>query len=117
MTKMVTKKDISTATATKMTSKQIVDKFVQGAINWPREVKMGNKLIQTHGADIFTFIVLGKKVFSLSWFLTVEGGKFIAAEKKRMEVLTFNKAKEFVADSDGYENKFKPQKTLKDLLN
>jgi hypothetical protein len=60
----------------------IVKKFVLGNINWPREIKIAQKLIKKFNTFDFwnNLKELGSPPPSLAWFLKPEGKSFLIKE-------------------------------------
>ena len=60
----------------------IVKKFVKGNINWPREIKIAQKLVKRFNCFDFwdNLKELGSPPPSLAWFLKAEGKAFILRE-------------------------------------
>jgi len=59
----------------------IVKKYVTQKIDWPREIKIAQRLIKTYKGYSFWNSLKDLKLPSLAWFLTDEGKKFIATEQ------------------------------------
>ena len=59
----------------------IVKKYVNQKVDWPREIKIAQRLIKTHKGYSFWNSLKDLKLPSLAWFLTDEGKKFIATEQ------------------------------------
>ena len=60
----------------------IVKKFIRGNINWPREIKIAQKLIKRFNSFHFweNLIELKNPPPSLAWFLKPEGKAFLLKE-------------------------------------
>ena len=60
----------------------IVKKFVKGNINWPREIKIAQRLVKRFNSFDFwdNLKELGSPPPSLAWFLKSEGKAFILRE-------------------------------------
>lgn len=60
----------------------IVKKFVKGNINWPREIKIAQKLVKRFNSFGFwdNLKELGSPPPSLAWFLKAEGKAFLLRE-------------------------------------
>ena len=60
----------------------IVKKFVKGNINWPREIKIAQKLSKRFNSFVFwdNLKELGSPPPSLAWFLKNEGKAFLLKE-------------------------------------
>lgn len=60
----------------------IVKKYVKGQVNWPREIKIAQKLIKRFNSFDFwnKLIELGNPPPSLAWFLKAEGKAFLLKE-------------------------------------
>jgi hypothetical protein len=59
----------------------IIKKYVTQKVDWPREIKIAQKLIKTYKGYSFWNSLKDLKLPSLAWFLTDEGKKFIATEQ------------------------------------
>ena len=59
----------------------IIKKYVNQKVDWPREIKIAQKLIKTYKGYSFWNSLKDLKLPSLAWFLTDEGKKFIATEQ------------------------------------
>ena len=59
----------------------IIKKYINQKIDWPREIKIAQKLIKTYKGYSFWNSLKDLKLPSLAWFLTDEGKKFIATEQ------------------------------------
>lgn len=73
----------------------IVRKFVRGNINWPREIKIAQKLIKRFNNFNFwdNLKDLGSPPPSLAWFLKPEGKSFLL---KEYEMFSLNLNKEII---------------------
>ena len=79
----------------------LVKKFVRGSINWPREIKIAQKLIKRFNSFEFwdNLKELGSPPPSLAWFLKPEGKAFLLKEYEAFklnlnkEQITLNKNK------------------------
>lgn len=60
----------------------LVKKFIRGNINWPREIKIAQKLIKRFNSFEFwdNLKELGSPPPSLAWFLKPEGKAFLLKE-------------------------------------
>lgn len=60
----------------------VVKKFVKGNINWPREIKIAQRLVKKFNSFDFwdNLKELGSPPPSLAWFLKAEGKAFILRE-------------------------------------
>lgn len=60
----------------------IVKKFVRGNINWPREIKIAQKLIKKFNSFDFwdNLKELGSPPPSLAWFIKAQGKAFLLKE-------------------------------------
>jgi len=60
----------------------IVKKYIRGKINWPREIKIAQKLVKKFNCFDFwdNLIELGSPPPSLAWFLKSEGKAFLLKE-------------------------------------
>lgn len=72
----------------------IVKKYVHGLINWPREIKIAQKLIKKFNSFRFwnNLKELGSPPPSLAWFLKREGKAFLIKEYESFN-LKFEKSK------------------------
>jgi hypothetical protein len=59
----------------------IIKKYINQKVDWPREIKIDQKLIKTYKGYSFWNSLKDLKLPSLAWFLTDEGKKFIATEQ------------------------------------
>lgn len=94
----------------------IVKKYVNGNINWPREIKIAQKLIKKFKS--FNFWNSLKKLKnpppSLAWFLKPEGKAFLLIEYENFK-LSFDKQKIHLSKVKVGEDKkinFKPKTLL-----
>lgn len=73
----------------------IIKKFVKGNINWPREIKIAQKLVKKFNSFNFwnNLTELGSPPPSLAWFLKPEGKAFIL---KEYEAFKLNLNKELI---------------------
>jgi hypothetical protein len=79
----------------------IVKKFIKGNINWPREIKIAQKLVKRFNSFEFWYNLreLGSPPPSLAWFLKSEGKAFILKEYEEFnlnlnqELINLNKNK------------------------
>ncbi len=64
--------------------KLLVAKFVKSdKINWPKEIKIAQKLLKIKDDDQFWINLHSDlKITSLSWFLTKEGEAFLVAQER-----------------------------------
>ena len=60
----------------------IVKKYVKGQVNWPREIKIAQKLVKKFNSFDFwdNLQDLGSPPPSLAWFLKAEGKAFLLKE-------------------------------------
>jgi hypothetical protein len=67
----------------------IIKKYVQGQINWPREIKIAQKLIKKfHSSDFWVNLVqLKSPPPSLAWFLKLEGKAFLLKEYEKFNIV------------------------------
>ena len=97
----------------------VVKKFIKGNINWPREIKIAQRLIKRFNSFDFwdNLKELGSPPPSLAWFLKPEGKAFILKEYESFN-LTFDKGKvalkEFKIDED--KNICKKPKSLVEFI-
>jgi hypothetical protein len=64
----------------------IVKKFITKNIDWPREIKIAQKLIKNYPEYIFWNSLKVINLPSLAWFLTKDGENFLAIEKKKEQL-------------------------------
>ena len=69
----------------------IIKKYIQTNINWPREIKIAQKLIKQYKGDKFWNNLNSAKLNSLAWFLTEDGIKFINLELKKQNLKETNR--------------------------
>lgn len=72
----------------------IVKKYVKGVVNWPREIKIAQKLIKKFKSFHFwnNLKELGSPPPSLAWFLKSEGKAFLLKEYEYFNI-SLNKEK------------------------
>jgi len=72
--------------------KLIVIKYIKGNINWPREIKIAQKLVKKFNSFEFwdNLKELGSPPPSLAWFLKSEGKAFLLKEYESFN-MNFNK--------------------------
>jgi len=98
----------------------VVKKFVKGNINWPREIKIAQRLVKRF--DSFDFWDnlkdLGSPPPSLAWFLKNEGKAFILSEYEKFK-LNLNKENIVLEENKVQEDKniCKKPKTLLEFIN
>jgi hypothetical protein len=61
----------------------IIKKYINQKIDWPREIKIAQKLIKIYQGYSFWNGLKPINLTSLAFFLTDDGKKFIAMEKKK----------------------------------
>jgi hypothetical protein len=59
----------------------IIKKYINQKVDWPREIKIAQKLIKTYKGYSFWNGLKPANLPSLAFFLTEDGKKFIAMEK------------------------------------
>jgi hypothetical protein len=59
----------------------IIKKYINQKVDWPREIKIAQKLIKTYKGYSFWNRLKSANLPSLAFFLTEDGKKFIAMEK------------------------------------
>jgi len=64
----------------------IIKKYIPVNINWPREIKIAQKLLKEYKGYQFWNNLNQIKLNSLAWFLTEEGRKFINLELKKQSL-------------------------------
>jgi len=69
----------------------IIKKYIPIDINWPREIKIAQKLLKQYKGYQFWNNLNQIKLNSLAWFLTEEGKKFINLEMKKQNLSEPNK--------------------------
>ena len=85
----------------------IIKKFIKDKINWPREIKIAQKLIKIYKKYSFWNNLNDLKLPSLAWFLTEEGKIFLSTEDKK-KYLIIEKPKEIILN----ENKIGEDKNI-----
>lgn len=97
----------------------VVKKFVKGNINWPREIKIAQRLVKRFNSFNFwdNLKELGSPPPSLAWFLKPEGKAFLLKEYEAFN-LNLNKEKIFLTVEKIEEDKIinKKPKTLLDFI-
>ena len=70
----------------------IVKKYIKGQVNWPREIKIAQKLVKKFKSFEFwdNLKELGSPPPSLAWFLKSEGKAFLIKEYESFN-MNFNK--------------------------
>jgi hypothetical protein len=94
-----------------------------GEVNWPREMKIMNKLVKGHSND-YKFWDHARTEFpipSLAWFLTPNGKRYLSEKKKAFELnLTVKKSIEFDPNKEKEGEDYKEEKkkifSLKEFL-
>jgi hypothetical protein len=98
----------------------IVKKYVKGNINWPREIKIAQRLVKRFNSFDFwdNLKNLGSPPPSLAWFLKSEGKAFILKEYESFN-LNLNKEKIILEENKVKEDKniCKKPKTLLEFMN
>ena len=98
----------------------IVKKFVKGKINWPREIKIAQKLVKKFNNFNFWKNIpeLGSPPPSLAWFLKPEGKAFILKQYEDFNLIL--NRKEIVLQENKFDkdkNICKKPKTLIEFIN
>lgn len=97
----------------------IVKKYVSGNINWPREIKIAQKLVKKFNSFDFwdNLTDLKSQPPSLAWFLKPEGKAFIIKEYEKFN-LNLNKDIVLLNNNKVFEDKkiCKKPKTLLDFI-
>lgn len=97
----------------------VVKKFVKGNINWPREIKIAQRLVKRFNSFDFwdNLKELGSPPPSLAWFLKPEGKAFILKEYESFN-LNLNKEKVELEENKVNEDKniCKKPKTLLEFI-
>lgn len=75
-------------------SQFIIKKYIPVNINWPREIKIAQKLLKEYKGYQFWNNLNQIKLNSLAWFLTEDGKKFINLEIKKQS-LSYAKSKTY----------------------
>lgn len=101
----------------KKTDKQLlIEKFcVEESINWPREMKLLATLLKQEPIEFWQFLVLERKIFSLSWLKTADGKQEIKKQKKVFSQLQTKKSAP-VQENYSYERQTTKKTSLKDRL-
>ena len=98
----------------------IVKKYVKGNINWPREIKIAQRLVKRFNSFDFwdNLKDLASPPPSLAWFLKSEGKAFILKEYESFN-LNLNKEKVILQENKVKEDKniCKKPKTLLEFIN
>lgn len=69
----------------------IIKKYIKININWPKEIKIAQKLTKEYKGYEFWNHLNQVKLNSLAWFLTEEGKAFIKLELKKQNLKDFKK--------------------------
>ena len=97
----------------------VVKKFVKGNINWPREIKIAQRLVKRFNSFDFwdNLKELGSPPPSLAWFLKSEGKAFILKEYESFN-LNLNKQNIVLKENKIQEDKniCKKPKTLLEFI-
>lgn len=97
----------------------IVKKFVRGNINWPREIKIAQRLLKKFNSFEFwdNLKELGSPPPSLAWFLKPEGKAFLLKEYESFN-LNLNKKEVILEKNKINEDKkiCKKPKTVLDFI-
>lgn len=97
----------------------IVKKYVSGNINWPREIKIAQKLVKKFNSFDFwdNLTDLKSQPPSLAWFLKPEGKAFIIKEYEKFN-LNLNKDIVLLNNNKVFEDKkiCKKPKTLIEFI-
>jgi hypothetical protein len=88
----------------------IIKKYIQTNINWPREIKIAQKLIKQYKGDKFWNNLNSAKLNSLAWFLTEDGIKFINLELKKQNLKETDRISYSIKDKKVGEDKNTCQK-------
>lgn len=64
----------------------IIKKYIQFNINWPKEIKIAQKLLKEYGGYPFWNNLNQIRLNSLAWFLTEDGKRFINLEIKKQKL-------------------------------
>ena len=97
----------------------IVKKYIKGQINWPREIKIAQKLIKKFKSFEFwdNLKDLGSPPPSLAWFLKAEGKAFLLKEYEDFN-LNLNKEEVILKENKVEQDKniCKKPKTLLEFI-
>jgi hypothetical protein len=97
----------------------IIKKYIKGQVNWPREIKIAQKLVKRFNSFSFwdNLKELGSPPPSLAWFLKSEGKAFILKEYESFN-LNLNKETIILEENKVEEDKkvCKKPKTLLDFI-
>lgn len=88
----------------------IIKKYIKSQINWPREIKIAQKLIKTYKGYDFWNSLNEIKLNSLAWFLTEDGYKFINLELRKQNLKEIKSEKYNIRESKTGEDKNTCQK-------
>jgi hypothetical protein len=88
----------------------IIKKYIPANINWPREIKIAQKLLKQYKGYSFWNNLNQIKLNSLAWFLTEDGKKFINLELKKQTLKELKKEKYNIQDKKIGEDKKTCQK-------
>ena len=88
----------------------IIKKYIPFNINWPREIKIAQKLLKEYKGYDFWNNLNQIKLNSLAWFLTEEGQRFINLEIKKQKLKEPNKEKHNIEEKKIGEDKNTCQK-------
>jgi hypothetical protein len=97
----------------------IIKKYINQKIDWPREIKIAQKLIKTYEGYSFWNGLKPIKLTSLAFFLTEEGKSFITMEKKKDNLELDKPIKFEIQEAKFGEDKkvCKKPKSLLDFIN
>jgi hypothetical protein len=65
----------------------IIKKYIKEKVNWPREIKIAQKLTKIHKGYSYWDNLKELKLPSLAWFLTDEGKVFMATESIKQKMI------------------------------
>jgi hypothetical protein len=88
----------------------IIKKFIPVNINWPREIKIAQKLLKEYPGHSFWNNLNAIKLNSLAWFLTKDGKNFIALQRKIVDLKDIKKSKYIILNHKAGEDKSTCQK-------
>ena len=83
----------------------IIKKYIKDNINWPREIKIAQKLLKSNSDYIFWNSLKEFKIPSLAWFLTGKGKEFLFIENKKFNFIIKDNNKVILAPKKIGEDK------------
>lgn len=88
----------------------IIKKYIPININWPREIKIAQKLLKEYKGYAFWNNLNQIKLNSLAWFFTEDGKRFINLELKKQSLKEIKKEKHSIQTKKVGEDKKTCQK-------